>query len=177
MKIVVGLGNYGERYADTFHNMGFMAVDLLGERLHIKLKTHECSALTGVGSVQGERLILAKPLTYMNLSGEAVKALLKKYKAAPSDMLVLFDDIDIPRGTVRYRKSGSGGTHNGMRNIVSVCGSEAFHRVRVGIGKPPEGMPLVDYVLASVPKEERPLIAETIAAACDEVEKWLRNSL
>ena len=175
MKIVVGLGNYGERYADTFHNMGFMAVDLLCERLHIKLKTHECSSLTGVGSIGGERLILAKPLTYMNLSGEAVKALLKKYKAAPSDLLVLFDDIDLVRGTVRYRKTGSGGTHNGMRNVIAVCGTEDFPRVRIGIGKPPLGVPLVDYVLASVPKEERALIADTIAAACDETEKWLRS--
>lgn len=173
MKIVVGLGNYGDKYAYTFHNMGFLAVECLSDRLGIKLKNRECSALTGVGSYKGEKLVIAQPLTYMNLSGKAVKELLGKYKATSRDLIVLFDDIDIPRATVRVRQSGSGGTHNGMRNIISSIGTEDFPRVRIGIGRPPENMPLVDYVLCDVPKSEREELAAAIEKACDEVEKLL----
>ena len=156
MKIVVGLGNFGDEYAYTFHNMGFLAVDCLSDRLHIKVKTRECSALTGVGSYQGEKIVLCKPLTYMNLSGRAVKELMAKYHAQPQDVIVLFDDIDLPRGTVR---------------VVSENASENFPRVRIGIGRPPEHMPLADYVLHDVPKDERPALADAIERACDEVLK------
>ncbi len=171
MKIVVGLGNFGDKYAYTFHNMGFLAVDCLADRLGIKLKTKECSSLTGVGSRGGEKIVLAKPLTYMNLSGRAVKELMARYRANSEDVTVIFDDIDIPRGTVRVRNSGSGGTHNGMRNVVAECGTENFPRVRIGIGRPPENVPLVDYVLADVPRDERPAIADAIEHACDEIMK------
>lgn len=168
MKIVVGLGNYGDEYAYTFHNMGFLAIDCLGDRLHCKLKTKECDALTGVGSYKGERVILCKPLTYMNLSGVAVKQLLARYKATSRDLIVFFDDIDIPRASVRVRQNGSGGTHNGMRNIIACIGTEDFPRVRIGIGRPPERMPLADYVLSDVPRDERPDLAQAIETACDE---------
>lgn len=173
MKIIVGLGNYGDKYAYTFHNMGFLAVDCLSDRLGIKLKTRECSSLTGVGSYKGEKLVLAKPLTYMNLSGKAVKELAARYKANTTDIIILFDDIDIARGTVRVRQSGSGGTHNGMRNIIAENGTENFPRVRIGIGRPPEHVPLADYVLSDVPPDERPALAEAIEKACDECEKLI----
>lgn len=175
MKLIVGLGNFGDRYAYTFHNMGFLAVDCLSDRLHVKLKQTECEALTGVGAYNGERLLLAKPKTYMNLSGLAVKSLLAKYKLSPSDALIVFDDIDLERGALRFRQNGSGGTHNGMRNIVDVCGSQDFPRVRIGIGRPPEGMPLASYVLSDVPKDERPQLADTIERACAAVERWLQE--
>ena len=168
MKIVVGLGNFGDKYAYTFHNMGFLAVDCIADRLGIKLKTKECSSLTGVGSYNGEKVVLAKPLTYMNLSGRAVKELMARYKAESEDVTVIFDDIDIPKGTVRVRQSGSGGTHNGMRNVVSECGTENFPRIRIGIGRPPENVPLADYVLGDVPRAERPALCEAIEKACDE---------
>ncbi len=173
MKIVVGLGNYGDNYAYTFHNMGFLAADCLSDRLNIKIKTRDCSSLCGVGSYNGEKLVIAKPLTYMNLSGKAVKELIAKYKCAPSDVIVIFDDIDIPRATVRVRQNGSGGTHNGMRNIIAEIGTQDFPRVRIGIGRPPENMPLADYVLCDVPKAERPELAEAIEKACDECIKLL----
>ena len=173
MKIVVGLGNYGDRYAYTFHNMGFLAVDCLSDRWGIQLKTRECDALTGVGSVHGEKVVLAKPLTYMNLSGRAVKQLLARYKATNRDLIVLFDDIDIDRATVRVRQSGSGGTHNGMRNIIEEIGTQDFPRVRIGIGRQPERMPLADYVLSDVPAAERPALAEAIEKACDECSKLI----
>lgn len=173
MKIVVGLGNYGDAYAYTFHNMGFLAVDCLSDRLGIKLKNRECDALTGVGSAGGEKLILAKPLTYMNLSGKAVKQLMARYKCTSRDVIVIFDDIDIPRGSVRVRQNGSGGTHNGMRNIIAQIGTEDFPRVRIGIGRPPQNVPLADYVLSDVPKAEREELAAAIEGACSEVEKLL----
>lgn len=177
MKIVVGLGNFGDEYAYTFHNMGFLAVDCLSDRLGIKLKNKECSSLTGVGSYKGEKIVLAKPLTYMNLSGRAVKELMSRYKAQSTDVTVIFDDIDIPRGTVRYRASGSGGTHNGMRNVIAGCGTENFPRVRIGIGRPPERVLLADYVLSVVPRDERPALAEAIEKACDEVQKHIDETL
>lgn len=175
MKIIVGLGNFGDEYAYTFHNMGFLAVDCLADRLNIKVKNKECSALTGVGSCNGEKVILAKPLTYMNLSGKAVKQLASRYGAAYTDFIIIYDDIDIPRATVRVRQSGSGGTHNGMRNVVAECGTENIPRVRIGIGKPQVGS-LADYVLSDVPRDSRPELAKAIEAACDECEKLIRNS-
>ncbi len=175
MKLIVGLGNFGDCYAYTFHNMGFLAVDCLSDRLHVKLKKVECEALTGVGAYNGERLLLAKPKTFMNLSGLAVKSLLSKYKLSPKDALIIYDDIDLVRGALRYRQNGSGGTHNGMRNIVAECDSQEFPRVRIGIGRPPVGMPLASYVLSDVPKDERPQLAETIERACDAAEHWLQE--
>ena len=172
MKIGVGLGNFGDKYAYTFHNMGYLAVDCIADRLGIKLKTKECSSLTGVGSYNGEKVVLAKPLTYMNLSGRAVKELMARYKAESEDVTVIFDDIDIPKGTVRVRQSGSGGTHNGMRNVVAECGTENFPRIRIGIGRPPENVPLADYVLGDVPRAERPALCEAIEKACDE---WIER--
>lgn len=173
MKLVVGLGNYGDKYAYTYHNMGFLAAECLADRLGIKFKTRECSSETAVASVNGERLVIARPLTYMNLSGRAVKELLGKYKCSSRDLIVLFDDIDIERGTIRVRQSGSGGTHNGMRNIIECIGTTDFPRVRIGIGKPPAFMPLADYVLSDVPKADRPLLAAAIEKAVDETQKLI----
>lgn len=176
MKLIVGLGNFGDQYAYTFHNMGFLAADCLGDRLGIKIKTRECEALTGVKEIDGEKVVIAKPLTYMNLSGVAVKQLLGRYKASSRDLLVVYDDIDIPRATVRMRQNGSAGTHNGMRNIIAEIGTQDFPRVRIGIGGRPEGMPLADYVLSTVPRDERPALAEAIEHACDKCVEWIRAS-
>lgn len=174
MKIVVGLGNYGDEYAYTFHNMGFLTVQCLADRLGFKLNKRECSSVTAVGQYNGEKLVLALPLTYMNLSGNAVKELMGKFNAESRDLIVVFDDIDLERGNIRVRPSGSGGTHNGMRHIISRIGTTEFPRVRVGIGRPPENMPLADYVLSNVPKAERETVAAAIEKAADEVEKLLK---
>ena len=173
MKIVVGLGNYGDRYAYTFHNMGFLAAECLADRLNVKFRTRECSSETAVASFRSERVIIARPLTYMNLSGRAVKELMGKYKCPSEDLIVVFADIDIERCSVRVRLSGSGGTHNGMRNIIETIGTEKFPRVRIGIGRPPEHVPLADYVLSEVPRDERPALAAAIERAVDEVEKLI----
>lgn len=173
MKIVVGLGNFGDRYAYTFHNMGFLAVECLCDRLGWKFDKKECDSLVAIGFVKGEKIVIAKPLTYMNLSGKAVKQLLAKNKATENDLVVIYDDIDLPKGALRVREKGSAGTHNGMRNIIAEIGTENFRRVRIGTGRPPENVPLADYVLSDVPKTERPLIAKAIEGAADEAEKFI----
>lgn len=150
--LIVGLGNPGGEYADTFHNMGYLVLDVLAEKLGKKINRIECSSLTCVFSVKGEKVILAKPTTYMNLSGQAVKGLMVKYKQNLDDLIVIYDDIDIPRFSVRARESGSAGTHNGMRNVVDLVGSENFKRIRMGIGR--EEGELKDYVLNKIKSED-----------------------
>ncbi len=162
MKLVVGLGNPDKKYAKTFHNMGFMAIDRLAEDLGIAIKKKECRALTGEIFLSGERIVLAKPQTYMNLSGESVKELLGRYHAAPSDLVVLYDDLDIPQGALRVRASGSAGTHNGMRNIVAEIGTTAFARIRIGIGKQDSEIPIIDYVLSDVKRSDMALLDDAL---------------
>ncbi len=173
MKIVVGLGNFGDKYAYTFHNMGFLSVECLADKLGLKFDRRECDTLIAVGYRNGEKILLAKPLTYMNLSGVAVKQLLAKYKVEPKDLIVLFDDVDIPKGNVRVRLKGSGGTHNGMRNIIEKIGTIEFPRVRIGIGPVPEHVPIADYVLSDVPKAERQMFFDAFSIAADEVIKLI----
>lgn len=177
MRIVVGLGNFGDKYAYTFHNMGFLAAECLADRLGLKFDRRECDSQVAIGYIGGEKIVIAKPLTYMNLSGVAVKQLLCKYKAGEESLMVLFDDADIPKGSVRYRAKGSGGTHNGMRNIIATIGTENFARVRVGIGPVPERVPIADYVLSEVPRAERERIAGAIEEAAATAEKFLRGTL
>lgn len=173
MKIVVGLGNFGDRYAYTFHNMGFLAAECLADKLGLKFDRRECDALIAVGYRGGEKLVIAKPLTYMNLSGVAVKQLLAKYKVEPKDLIVMFDDVDISKGSVRVRLKGSGGTHNGMRNIIEKIGTLDFPRVRIGIGPVPERVPIADYVLSDVPKSERQTLFDAFSVAADEAIKLI----
>lgn len=173
MKIVVGLGNPGAAYAHTHHNMGFLVVECLASRLNVKFKTRECDSAIAKAYLSGEPVIIAEPQTYMNLSGVAVKQLLSKYKCDSRDLIVVYDDIDLPRYDLRVRQKGSAGTHNGMRNIIEKIGTEDFARVRVGVGKPPLGMPLIDFVLSQVPTEDREQMAETIERAADEITKLL----
>lgn len=144
--ILIGLGNPGKEYEGTFHNMGYGVVEAVAAKLGKKINKIECSSLTCVCEYKGEKLVLAKPITYMNLSGEAVKSLVGKYGEKAGEIVVVYDDIDIGRFTVRVRRSGSAGTHNGMRNIVEKLGTEDFKRVRIGIGRPEHD--LKDYVLS-----------------------------
>ncbi len=174
MKIVVGLGNYGDKYAYNHHNMGFLAVECLADKLGFKFNKKECDSLVAVGYIGGDKVVLAKPLTYMNLSGVAVKQLLGKYKASPEQLAVIYDDIDLPKGNIRVRAKGSAGTHNGMRNIISEIKTENFPRIRIGIGKPPENVPLVDYVLADVPTKDRETMFKAFDQAAEEALKFIK---
>ncbi len=166
MKLIVGLGNPEDKYKNTFHNLGFMAVDKIASVLGVSFSKEKCRALLADAKMGGEKIILAKPLTYMNLSGESVRELLSFYKIDLKDMLVIYDDFDIEKGVVRIRESGSAGTHNGMRNILLHTSSGNFPRVRIGF-KPLEDMriPLIDYVLSGIKEQDRPKIDKAIEVA------------
>ncbi|MBQ2713112.1 MAG: aminoacyl-tRNA hydrolase [Clostridia bacterium] len=175
MKLIVGLGNPGARYEQTFHNMGFLVLDVLSKQLNVKFKKKECQAEVAELFVKGERILLARPQTFMNLSGTSVNELLKKYGGTPNDLLVVYDDIDLERGTLRMREKGSGGTHNGMRNIIACINSMDFKRLRVGVGKPPEQIPLVDYVLCDIPKAQRQLFYDLFIRAGELLCKYIEG--
>jgi len=162
MYLIVGLGNPEKKYLNTWHNVGFMCVDRLAQKLGVSFDKGECRAVTAHARVNGEKVILAKPLTYMNLSGEAVQELVHKYKVEKGNLAVTYDDVDLPLGSVRIRKAGSAGTHNGMKNIVQMLATTDFARVRVGTGKETP-MELIDFVLSQVDEEDRP----TLDAALD----------
>ena len=158
MPVIIGLGNPGKEYENTYHNAGWRAADKLAEKMGKKIKKAECSSLLWTGTVNGERLDIAKTLTYMNLSGDAVKSLCAKFKSEP---IIIYDDVDIPSGTLRARASGSAGTHNGMRDVVNKMATDKIKRVRIGIGR--GNGELKDYVLSAPSAAE----AESINAAID----------
>ena len=151
MIIIVGLGNIGSTYANTIHNLGFIVVDKLASQMNIEFTKEKFKSAIAEGNYKGEKVLIAKPLTYMNKSGEAVCLLKKKYKDAR--ILVAVDDIDLEKGKVRYRERGSSGTHNGLRSIVSFIGEE-FERVKVGCGRD-KNIDLADYVLSKIKPEDR----------------------
>lgn len=166
MKIIVGLGNPGKKYENTRHNIGFETLDILAEDLGIKVNVNRYHGLTGQGILGTEKVLLVKPLTYMNLSGECVQPLAAYYKLAPEDVLVICDDVNLPMGQLRIRLKGSAGGHNGLKSIIGRFGSDAFPRIRCGVGGAPEGMDLVDLVLAHYGSaEEKAVKAEEKLAA------------
>ncbi len=166
MKLIVGLGNPDKEYLNTFHNLGFMSIDKTAEKLGVEFSKEKCRALIAEARVGGEKVILAKPLTYMNLSGESVRELVSYYKIDLSDILVIYDDYDLKKGFIRIRKDGSAGTHNGMKNIVKELSSEKFKRVRIGFMQDGEvKIPLINYVLSGIKKEEAELFARATASA------------
>ena len=170
MKVVVGLGNPGLGYEKTLHNLGFLAMDKVAEALSCDLmKKKQFKAMVGECLSGGEKIILVKPLTFMNLSGEAVRAVVDFYKAEEKDLLVIYDDIDIEAGTIRYKSKGSAGTHNGMRNIVLHLGNSDFPRVRIGSKRDDDlDIDLITYVLSKIPKDKTELYEKAIdrAASC-----------
>lgn len=154
MYVVVGLGNPGKQYDKTRHNVGFDVIDILAKEYGISVTKIKHKALIGEGRIGSEKVLLVKPQTYMNLSGETLIDIYKYYKVDLSNIIVIYDDIDLDVGKIRIRKKGSGGTHNGMRSIVKCLGSTEFSRVRVGVSKPMPGQDLADFVLSRFRKEE-----------------------
>ena len=175
MKLIVGLGNPGAKYAGTRHNGGFSVRDKLAERHNIKVDTCKHKALIGKGVINGEKVILAMPQTFMNLSGESVRAIMDFYKLTVDDLIVVYDDIDLDVGKIRIREKGSAGGHNGMKNIILHSGSQDFVRVRVGVGKKPEHMDLADHVLSRFSREDLPFMRESCGKACDALEVILSD--
>lgn len=176
MKLIIGLGNPGADYERTRHNVGWMVVEAFARKFRIAIARHEKSALTGTGRVAGGSVMVAKPLTYMNLSGDAVKLLVNGYLESMDDLMVVYDDIDLPLGRLRIRPSGSSGTHNGMRSIVQVLGTEKFPRLRVGIGAA-DGGRLRDYVLDAFAAGEQPFVDRAIERAVDALVLFARGDL
>ncbi|MDE7158104.1 MAG: aminoacyl-tRNA hydrolase [Clostridiales bacterium] len=167
MFLIVGLGNPEEKYAKTFHNLGFLAAGDCATLLNTKFKKKECEASVAEAFVNGEKVIIARPLTYMNASGRAVKQLIKKYKISPQELVVLYDDYDLPKGHVRIRPSGSAGTHNGMRSVIAEIGFSDFTRIRLGIRDTEVNIPIIDYVLSEVRKEDYDLFADACKRAAE----------
>ena len=179
MKVLVGLGNPGEQYAETPHNLGFKAIDALAAELGVEWKTEKkFKALVAKALWKGETLWLVKPQTYMNLSGECVAPFLKYYGATARDLLVLSDDCDLPAGRLRIRGSGSAGGHNGLKNIIAHLGTEAFARIRLGAGRSPdERRGLIDFVLHRFSVAEAAVANETAQLAAKAVFCWIDQGL
>lgn len=175
MKLIVGLGNPDRKYEHTFHNLGFMAINKFAEKIDAHFTKRMCDGLVAEGYFAGQKLLLLKPLTYMNLSGISVRQIAQKFKLLPQDIYVFVDDIDLPLGKVRYRESGSAGTHNGLKSIVNELGSTEFKRIKIGIGRDEKFADLADYVLSRIPDEKIDIINLEILTACDFVLDKLKN--
>ena len=177
MYLIVGLGNPGDKYRYTKHNVGFMVLDYFASAHNISISRIKHKALLGEGLIGQEKVVLAKPQTYMNLSGESVQELMNWYKADISRLIVVYDDIDLAVGRIRIRPEGSSGTHNGMKSIIYMLNTDKFPRVRVGIGKQPEHMDLGDYVLSRFSDEEIPLMEEAVKRSALAIEEIIKKDL
>lgn len=179
MRLIVGLGNPGAKYERTRHNIGFRVVDAFAAKYRIDVATHEKDALTGRGRVAGQSVMLAKPLTFMNLSGKAVALLMRAYLESASDLLVIYDDIDLPLGKLRVRERGSAGTHNGMDSVIGSLETGAFARLRFGIrgATYSQSDDLARYVLDEFAPDEEPAVAEGVTRACDALLLFARGDL
>ncbi len=175
MKLIVGLGNPGKRYERTRHNLGFLVVDRLAHQHRIEVKKKLCDALVGEWRDDGERIVLAKPQTFMNRSGLAVKALLHEFCGTAEDLLAVYDDLDLPLGRIRIRAKGSAAGHRGILSILENLGGAPFSRVRIGIGRPPEGVDPADYVLSPFDSEEAAELDKIVGRAGEAVDCFLRD--
>ena len=178
MKLIVGLGNPGREYEGTRHNAGWMVIDAFAKKFRIDFSRHEKNCMTGSGRVAGGAVMVAKPLTYMNLSGDAVKLLVDGYLGSTDDLLVVFDEVDLPLGRLRIRPNGSAGTHNGMRSIVASLATERFPRLRFGVRGANYGENrLRDYVLDEFSAEELPIVERSITRSVDALLLFVRGDL
>ena len=184
MKIIVGLGNPGSKYKDSRHNVGFRCIDYIATRLSVPVKKRLCQSDTGRAAMAGEDVLLVKPRTFVNLSGEAVSCLLDKFHCGPDDLVVIYDDLDLPTGCLRLRLGGRSGGHRGIKSIISRIGSQDFFRVRVGISRPENtgGGPvdeeeIIDYVLSGFPPDEEQLIRSAVTNSSEAVECLIAEGL
>lgn len=167
MFIIIGLGNPTKEYAGTRHNIGFEVIDKIGEENNILVDFKKHKALCGKGYIDGQKVVLAKPLTYMNLSGESVRALMDFYKVSAEEIIVIYDDISLDVGQLRIRAKGSAGGHNGIKSIISHLGHADFPRIKVGVGEKPKGWDLADYVLGRFKNNEIETMNDSVKTAAD----------
>lgn len=178
MFIIAGLGNPTLRYEGTRHNVGFEVIDTLADKYNIAVETRKSRALIGKGIIAGQKVILVKPQTYMNLSGESIGALADYYKIdEEKELLVIYDDVSLDVGQLRIRRKGSAGGHNGIKNIIAHLGTDVFPRIKVGVGEKPKGYDLADYVLGHFSGEDREIMKESYRKAADAVEMILEGDL
>jgi peptidyl-tRNA hydrolase, PTH1 family len=175
--LIVGLGNPGLEYSATRHNLGFLCLDRLATKHRLRFTGKRGKSVLARGTINGHDVALAKPQTYMNLSGESVRDLLRIYKMPTTALLVVYDDVDLPTGTVRIRERGGPGTHNGMRSIVDEIGTTEFPRLRIGVGMPTNGENLADYVLGLPPAEERVVLDEALDRSVEAIETVARRGV
>ncbi len=175
MKLIVGLGNPDKQYENTYHNLGFVCVDKCADIFGVQFSKQKCRALIAETKVGSEKIIFAKPQTYMNLSGESVRELVNFYKIDLSSVLVIYDDYDLNKGVVRIREEGSAGTHNGMRNIILNLGATNFPRIRVGFKPEVQNIPLIDYVLSGIKEEDRALYDKATDVASKAAADFIRG--
>lgn len=177
MYLIIGLGNPEEEYSKTRHNMGFNTINKLAQKYNIKITKTKYEGLYETGEIEGQKVILIKPQTYMNLSGNCVKQFVDFYKVEKENVLVIYDDMDIEPGTIKIRKKGSAGGHNGMKSIIQMLGTEEFPRIRIGIGRPEHNGDEINYVIGAIPKEEIPKLEEGTEKAKEAIIEILKNGI
>ncbi len=175
MKILIGLGNPGREYQGSRHNVGFETIDFLANKWGISINQAKFQGIFGSGVVQGEKVILLKPLTYMNLSGICIRQVIDFYKANLSDIVVIYDDMDMAPGRLRMRKKGSAGGHNGIRSTIEHLGSEQFNRIKIGIGRPERKSDVTDFVLTGFQPDEVDIMRDAVKSTAEICEFWLKN--
>jgi len=175
--VIAGLGNPGKEYEDTRHNMGYKAIDVLSSNENIEIRKNKFHSVIGQGRIAGKKAILVKPETYMNRSGIAVRESAMYFNVPPQNLIVIYDDIDLPAGSIRIRKSGGAGTHNGMKSVVEQLGTKDFVRIRIGVGAAEAGEDLVDRVIGKVPKAEQELLKKAAAEAAEAVADILASGV
>ena len=177
MFLIVGLGNPEEEYGNTRHNMGFDTVNKLAKQYDIEINKNKFKGLYGMGNIEGEKVIILKPQTYMNLSGESIKEAIDFYKIEDKNLIIVYDDIDIKPGTIKLRKTGGPGTHNGMKSVIQNIQITEFPRVRVGIGMPEHKNDLMNYVIGKIPEEEKEKLDKSTTIAKDAVIEIIKNGV
>ena len=177
MYLIVGLGNPEPEYSNTRHNLGFDVINCISKKYNIDVNRTKFNALYGSGEINGEKVILMKPQTFMNLSGQSVREFKKFYKIPCENIIVIYDDIDIEKGKIKIRKKGSAGTHNGMKSVIQEISTEEFIRIRVGTGKPKFKGDLINYVLEPIDKNEREILDEGIIDAEKAISEMMKNGV
>ena len=177
MYIIVGLGNPENEYSNTRHNMGFDTINKIAKQYNIEISKTNFKGQYGTGTIENEKVILLKPQTYMNLSGESVKEILKFYKLSTDNLIIIYDDIDIEAGIIKLRKTGGSGTHNGMKSVINEIQTEKFPRVRIGIGRPEYKGDLINYVIGKIPEQEIQVLDKSTTLAKDAVIEIIKNGI